>query len=80
MTIQEIRFILGWCTVINMGILSVWFLLFVFGHDWIYGLHSKWFNISVEKYDSINYTLMGFFKLSTLLFNAVPYLAFVLLI
>jgi len=29
----------------------------------------------VERFDDVNYALMGFFKLSIILFNIVPYLA-----
>lgn len=37
MTIELSRNFLLWCTVINYGILLVWFLVFVFAHDWILG-------------------------------------------
>jgi hypothetical protein len=35
MTIQLTRTFLLWCTVTNCGVLLVWFLVFVFAHDWI---------------------------------------------
>jgi hypothetical protein len=34
------RFLLG-CTVINYGILLVWFLVFMLAHDWMRGLHGR---------------------------------------
>jgi Family of unknown function (DUF6868) len=46
MSIDALRKTLLWCAVINYGILLVWFLFFIFGHDWIYLLHSRWFHPS----------------------------------
>lgn len=75
MTIEIIRDALLWCIVINMGLLLWWLLFFVTAHDWMYRLHSKWFAISTEKFDSIHYAGMAFFKISIFLFNLVPYFA-----
>jgi len=41
----------------------------------MYRFHGKWFKVPVERFDDVNYALMGFFKLSIILFNIVPYLA-----
>ena len=38
-------------------------------------IHTKWFNISVETFDGIHYAGMAFFKMGTLLFILIPYLA-----
>ena len=75
MTVELIRDSLAWCAVLNMGVLLLWFLGFMVAHDWIYQLHGKWFKLSEEKFDTIQYASMGFFKLSILLLNIVPYLA-----
>ena len=75
MTLVIIRKTLAWCSVINIGLLLWWFLFFVQAHDWMYRLHSKWFKVSVEKFDSIHYRSMALFKASLLVFNLVPYFA-----
>ena len=75
MTVELIRDSLAWCAVLNMGVLLLWFLGFMVAHDWIYQLHGKWFKLSEEKFDTIQYASMGFFKLSILLLNILPYLA-----
>jgi hypothetical protein len=75
MTVEIIRDVLAWCSVINVGILLFWWLWFMLGHDFMYRLHGKWFKLSVEKFDATHYSLMGFFKIGILLFNIVPYLA-----
>jgi hypothetical protein len=75
MTVDMIHEFLGWCSIINIGILFFWFAMITLAHDKIYKLHSKWFKISKEKFDEIHYMLLGFFKLSVFIFNVVPYIA-----
>jgi len=75
MTIDIVRGALGWCSVINIGILLWWFLFFALAHDWVYRIHSKWFKVSVEKFDAIHYAGMAFFKICIFVFNIVPYFA-----
>jgi hypothetical protein len=66
---------LAWCTVMNFGLLIWWFLFISMAHDWTYRMHSKWYKISVEKFDAANYAGMAFFKVFVFAFNLVPYLA-----
>jgi hypothetical protein len=75
MTIEVIRAALAWCTVINIGLLLWWFLFITLAHDWTYRLHSKWFKLSVEKFDAIHYAGMALFKIGIVFLNLVPYLA-----
>ena len=75
MTIWLMRGVLGWCSIINMGLLLWWFLLFTLAHDWVYRWHGKWFKLSVEKFDAIHYAGITFFKIAIFVFNIVPYFA-----
>ncbi|NCF26532.1 MAG: hypothetical protein GWP69_04075 [Gammaproteobacteria bacterium] len=75
MTVELIAAILGWCTLINFGLLIWWLLFVVIAHDLTYQLHTKWFKISREQFDAIHYSLMGIFKMGVIIFNLVPYLA-----
>jgi hypothetical protein len=75
MTVEIIRNFLAWCSVINVGLLILWGLLFTLAHDLVYRIHRKGFKLSVEKFDAIHYTGMAFFKMSIILFNIVPYIA-----
>lgn len=75
MTIEIIRDALGWCTLINWGLLLCWFLFLTLAHDWTHRLHSKWFNLSADKFDAIHYAGMALFKIGILMFNLVPYFA-----
>ena len=75
MTIEIMRKVLAWCAVMNIALLVWWFIFIAFAHDWTYRLHSKWFNISKETFNTIHYAGMAFFKMSTLLFILIPYFA-----
>ncbi len=73
-TIENIRTLLGWCAVINLGVLLAWYFGFVFARGFIFRMHTRRFRISEERFDEIHYTLMGHYKLAVILFILVPYL------
>ncbi len=73
MSIEVTRTFLLWCTVINYGILLVWFLCFALAHDWIQRIHGRWFRLSSDQFDAIHYAGMALFKIEILLFNLVPF-------
>jgi hypothetical protein len=72
MSIVAIRSFLLWCTVINYGVLVVWFVVFVLAYGWLYRLHGKWFRLSPEQFDARHYSGMSIYKIGILLFNLVP--------
>src|SRR5215510_14296433 len=55
MTIAIARKALLWCAMINYGVLLVWFLVFLLGHEWMYGWHSRWFQLSREQFYALHY-------------------------
>ena len=75
MTIDLVRDVLLWCTVINYGILLLWFLVFSLAHDWMYRFHGRWFRVSPEQFDAIHYAGIAFYKIGIFLFNLIPYVA-----
>ena len=48
MNIESVRNFLLWCTIINFGMILVWFLFFVLSHNWTYSLHSRWFRLTTS--------------------------------
>ena len=75
MSIESAQAFLLWCILINYGILLLWFLVFWFGHDWMFRVHSRWFHLPKERFDSIHYAAMAAYKLGILLLNLTPYIA-----
>ena len=75
MTLEALRTFLLCSLGLAYAILMVWFGVFVFFHDAVHRLHSRWFRLPVETFDAINYAGMAAFKIAALLLFAVPWLA-----
>ena len=75
MDLSTLRDVLVWSLVVNYGILLVWFVMFSLAHDTVYRLHTRWFRLSRETFDALNYGGMAVFKIGVLLLNVAPLLA-----
>ncbi len=75
MTIEMLERALMWCLIFNYGLLLIWFAAFLLAHDWIYRMHTRWFTLSVEKFDEVHYFGMAVFKIFVLVFNLAPFIA-----
>lgn len=58
----------------NYVILIIWFGVFSLAHDWMYRLHSRWFQLSAETFDAIHYAGMALYKIGIILLNIVPFI------
>jgi hypothetical protein len=74
MTLEMLRKFFAWCSVINLGVLAVWFLGYWVARDWIQQIHGTWFRLKPETFDALHYGGMGLFKGCVLILNLVPYL------
>jgi hypothetical protein len=79
MSIEFARNVLLWSTVINYGVLLVWFLVFMLARDWLRHLHGRWFRLSDDQFDALHYAGMSMYKIGILLFNLVPCLVLTIL-
>ena len=75
MSIDVLRNFFLWCAAINYSVLMVWIVLLMSPHDWLYRLWGKWFHLTAQQFDVINFGGIALYKLGILLFNLVPYLA-----
>jgi hypothetical protein len=75
MTLEEIRAMVGWCTLINWAILFFWWIMIASARSFVYGVHGKWFDIPHDRLDRIHYQAMALFKIGIILFNLTPYVA-----
>lgn len=74
MEVDLIRSVLGWCALINISLLAIWFLMLTIAHDFVFRLHRQWFELSLEHFDTIHYAGMALYKMAIVFFNLVPYL------
>ena len=77
MTLETMTFVLGWTTVLNYLLLTLWFILFAVGRDKIYRLHSRWFTLSQEHFSQLHYFGMMLYKLAIFLFLLAPYISLI---
>ena len=64
-----------WCSIINIGLLLVTFAIITLAKEWVYKMHSRWFNISKENFDLVLYCFIGFYKLLVWVFCIIPWIA-----
>lgn len=72
---STLRDVLVWALVVNYGVLLVWFVVFSLAHDAVYRLHTRWFRLSRETFDALNYGGMAVYKIGVLLLNVAPLVA-----
>ena len=75
MTIEQIREMLGWCTLINIGLMIFSFILLCVMRSFVYRMHTKWFPMSEQTFNAIVYSYLGIYKILVIVFNLVPWLA-----
>ena len=78
MNMEILQSVLGWCSIINVGLLTLWFVIIMVARNQIYSLHSVWYPLQKETFIAVHYAGLVFFKMTIFIFNLVPY--FVLLI
>ncbi len=79
MDINTVRKFFMWCTIINGALLIFSFLIFAFAGDLVYQVHSSWFPLSREAFNTAIYCLLGGYKILFIAFNLIPYLALVII-
>jgi hypothetical protein len=75
MAADELRDVLLWCVAINYAVLLLWFGVFTLAHERVYRMHTRWFRLSPEMFDALNYAGVAMYKIGILLFFVVPLIA-----
>ena len=75
MSVEIITKVLAWCTTINLALLILWAILFRTSRGWIFRIHGRWYSLSNDQFNAINYGAIAFYKILFLVFNLIPYLA-----
>jgi uncharacterized protein DUF6868 len=73
--IDILRDFLLWSAIVNYAVLFGWFLAFICAHQALYGLHARWFRLSIDQFDTIHYAGMTAYKIAVLTLNVAPYIA-----
>ena len=63
MNLELTREFLGWCTLINIGLLLYWSLMMLLARNFVYRMHNRFIPLSEERFNGIHYAGMAIFKL-----------------
>jgi hypothetical protein len=72
------KFFMG-CTIVNVSLLILSFLLWMFAADFIYKLHGRWFPMPRETFNMVFYCFLGFYKIIVYVFNIVPWVVLLII-
>lgn len=75
MTIDALTTFLGWCTVINIGVLVFTTIILTIMRGPVSGIHSKLFGLDPSALPAAYFQYLGNYKIAIFIFNAVPYIA-----
>ena len=73
MDIEIVTAFFMWCSIVNIGLLVVSFLLWMVASDWIYSLQSRWFPMPRSTFNMAFYCMLGFYKITVYIVNIVPW-------
>jgi len=79
MEIETLTTFFMWCTIINLALMSLSFLICILASDWVYRIHSLWFPMPRETFNVLLYSFVSLYKLFFFFFNLIPYVALLLM-
>ncbi|MGI9455166.1 MAG: DUF6868 family protein [Aeoliella sp.] len=75
MNIETMREFLGWCTVINLGLLAFGLVKVLLIRDWATGIHAKMFGLDGASVRLAYFQFFVNYKIAVVVFNLGPYIA-----
>ena len=73
--INTLTVFLGWCSVINIGVLLFSTIMLVLMKGPISRIHSKLFSVRQDDIVPVYFQYLGSYKIAIFIFNLVPYVA-----
>ena len=73
MSIYQIRDAMMWCSLINLGLLTVMWLIMIKARAWAFRIHSKMFPITEPQFNMAIYSFFGLYKVLIFVFNIIPW-------
>lgn len=75
MSVDLVRSVLLWCSVINYAILILWFCMRLTAHSWLYRLLGQRLGVTEPQWNLCMLSAMIGYKLLVIVFNVVPFIA-----
>ena len=74
-TFETVRAVLGWSTLLNLGVLGFAAIAVMAAGGAIKGIHSRLYSLSDADLDRAYFQYMANYKIAIFVFNLAPYLA-----
>jgi len=75
MSLETLRGVLLWCTILNFGVLALWGAIMMLPHGWVHALWCRRLRMSPEQFDAICFAGLLGYKMLIVFFNLMPYVA-----
>jgi len=75
MTQEALTSFFGWMAILNIAFLTISTLLIMVLKTWAATLHSRLFGIKSAAVQQAMYEWLGHYKIATMVFSVVPYIA-----
>ena len=76
-SLDDLRELMVWCAAINIVLLAVMVLTIWSIGDLVAGVHARMFKLDARDLPGLYFSYIANFKLATLIFTVVPYVALV---
>lgn len=80
MSLEVAKNFFMWCSIINYGLLILWFVILVVARDGLKSLTETLLRRKLEHFDTMQFAGITFFKLGIILFNIVPWIAMTIIL
>ena len=74
-SVETLREFLGWCSVINIGVLLLSSTMVVLMRGWLVNIHARMTGMNEEELPVLYFQILGNYKMLIILLNIVPYIA-----
>ena len=79
MDLETLTAFFQWMTILNVGLLALWAVFFLFLPDLTYRTQSLFVTIPRETWNVVMYSFLGLHKVLVIVFVIIPYVALLIL-
>jgi len=79
MDIETLTAFFQWMTIVNVALLALWAVFFLFLPDLTYRTQSLFVTIPRETWNVVMYSFLGLFKVLVIVFVIIPYVALLII-
>jgi len=79
MNIELLTEFFMWCTILNLGVLATWSVVFIAMPDFVYKTQTRFVSVTRESFNNAMYSIIGMYKVFFIVFCLAPYVALLIM-